>query len=314
MSERTKPIAIAAGVVALVVVVLAIVLQSLARRPASPAAAPETGPGTSTGGAGAVANRPPAGADGATAANLPAGPSPGAPRDEAPLFSIQYWGHACFLITAGSGNDRVSAVTDPYDHRFTGYAPLDLQAQFVTISHDHRDHNYRAAVRAFPGQTLTVLDAGSAVARRGKVTISHVSTYHDTRQGAERGPNTVFIVAMDGTRLVHLGDLGHILTPEQVAAIGRVDVLLVPVGGTFTIGPAEARQVVEQLNPRLVIPMHYRTGGTAPDLARVLQPVESFTVQFADVKSLNQDTETVYRSTLNNTRPVVHVLKPAGLK
>ena len=99
--------------------------------------------------------------------------------------------------------------------------------------------------------------------RIGSVHITGVATYHDAEQGAARGKNTVTIYEVEGLRVVHLGDLGHLLTDEQVRAVGKVDVLMIPVGGHYTIGPAEADQVIAQLTPRVVIPMHFKTGVNA---------------------------------------------------
>ena len=131
----------------------------------------------------------------------------------------------------------------------------------VTVSHEHRDHNN------------TDLAVGSPLVLRGmegdgwakidqvvdKVRIRTVASYHDDAQGSKRGKNAIFVFDAYGVRIAHLGDLGQVLTPEQVAEIGPVDVLLIPVGGFYTIDAAQATQVVEQLKPWMVIPMHYKT-------------------------------------------------------
>ena len=134
-------------------------------------------------------------------------------------------------------------------------------------------------------------------------------TFHDPQQGAARGPNTVWVIDFGTARVVHLGDLGHLLTPDQVAAIGRVDLLLIPVGGYFTIGPEEARQVVAQLRPRVVIPMHYRTEQTNPAIARFLQPVEAFTRFFPDVEFVDDNTLLLAPGELRRDQPAIRVLK-----
>ncbi|MBC7104473.1 MAG: MBL fold metallo-hydrolase [Firmicutes bacterium] len=182
-----------------------------------------------------------------------------------------YWlGHACFLLVASDGT-RV--VTDPFDEQ-VGYPVPGVRADLATVSHQHFDHN---ATRVLAGRPRVVTEPGEG--RFGSVTVRGVATYHDAVQGRQRGPNTVFVITVDGVRVCHLGDLGHGLTPAQVAEIGPVDVLLVPVGGTFTIGPAEAHGVVEALRPALAVPMHYKTDVVTLPLA----PVEEFTRRFPEV-------------------------------
>jgi L-ascorbate metabolism protein UlaG (beta-lactamase superfamily) len=110
----------------------------------------------------------------------------------------------------------------------------------------------------------------------GDVHIRTIPTFHDDRQGGQRGKNSMFLFEVAGLRLLFAGDLGHVLTDEQLAAAGSVDVLLLPVGGQFTIGPAEATQVVEQLKPRLVVPMHYKTDVVGYSGSDKLQGVEPF--------------------------------------
>jgi L-ascorbate metabolism protein UlaG (beta-lactamase superfamily) len=130
----------------------------------------------------------------------------------------------------------------------------------LTLSHDHKDHAYTRSITA--GLTLT---------RPGEyeyhgVLVTGVRTFHDGVRGAERGENIVFSVELDGVHVCHLGDLGHLLTEEQLSELGPVDVLLVPAGGNFTISPAEAAEVVAQVSPKLVIPMHYAVDGGSTDL------------------------------------------------
>lgn len=317
-----KPLALAIGVLALIAIALVLALQPQRSRPLAP-------PGGNLPGGAPVANRaplppPPGGRNGPPPApgeatssprspeaplDLPPGHPPISATNEPIAVSAQYWGHACFLLTGGPPDALVSVVTDPYDPSFAGYAPLDLRAHFVTISHGHRDHDWRRGVQAFPGQPLRWLEPGAGAARLGDVTLTPVATFHDSRQGAERGPNTAWAIDFGTARVVHLGDLGHLLTPDQVATIGRVDVLLIPVGGYFTIGPEEARQVVAQLRPRVVIPMHYRTEQTNPAIARFLQPVEAFTRFFADVEFVDDNTLLLAPGELRRDQPAIRVLK-----
>jgi L-ascorbate metabolism protein UlaG (beta-lactamase superfamily) len=168
---------------------------------------------------------------------------------------IKWLGHSAFLLTAADGT-RV--ITDPYvSGSFSGdiqYGSIRETADAVTVSHHHQDHD---GVSGLPGKPKVIEGKGSHKA--GSVGIVGVETYHDEDQGARRGRNMVFVFEDAGLRVCHCGDLGHVLTPQQVAAIGRVDVLLVPVGGTFTVDAAGARKAAAQLAARVIIPMHYKT-------------------------------------------------------
>ena len=156
-------------------------------------------------------------------------------------LKLTYLGHSCFKIECSKG----SLVCDPYDETL-GYKKLKLKSNIVTKSHDHGDHNFFECVDVAP-----IDDAG--------FNLVEVKTFHDAEGGAKRGENTAYIFESEGLRVCHLGDLGHILTHEQVDEIGKIDALLVPVGGTYTITGTEAAEVTAQLRPNLVIPMHYKT-------------------------------------------------------
>ena len=165
---------------------------------------------------------------------------------------IKWYGHSCFLLSTDGGT-RV--LTDPCAPE-TGYRLADIEADVVTCSHGHYDHNYVAAVRGAPQVVDT---AGGHVLGAGGGSITGVPTWHDGDGGAKRGANLVFILEVDGLRVVHLGDLGHVPDAAQAAAIGRPDVLFLPVGGTYTIDAAGAAQTAALLRPRRIVPMHYRT-------------------------------------------------------
>lgn len=169
-------------------------------------------------------------------------------------MNIKWIGHSCFLITAASG---ASLLTDPYDvDAYPGqllYQPVDETADVLTVSHLHSDHGN---IEAVGGTPLVIRAAGPHQA--GDFSVKGVPTYHDTEAGAHRGDNIVFVISVDGLVVCHLGDLGHELNPEQAEAIGQVDVLLIPVGGNFTIDAATATRVWQQLNPAVTVPMHFR--------------------------------------------------------
>ena len=153
-------------------------------------------------------------------------------------MKITWYAHSCFLVETESG----SAVLDPYaPGSVPGLELPELEADLVLCSHEHSDHNYREGVK-----------------RSGKEASLHIEmleTFHDEKKGALRGPNTIHVLEAEGLRLVHLGDLGHMLSPEQIAALGRVDILLIPVGGYFTIGPDVAAELAERLQPAITVPI-----------------------------------------------------------
>lgn len=167
-------------------------------------------------------------------------------------MKIKWLGHASFLITSDSG---VRVVTDPYS-RGGGidYGPIQEAAEIVTVSHKHQDHNNVGAVKGKPA----VVDAPGVRTIKG-IEFTGVSSYHDGAKGAQRGPNIIFCFTVDGIRVCHLGDLGHDLDAAKVKEIGDVDVLLIPVGGFYTIDCGQACGVCDVLKPKVVIPMHVKT-------------------------------------------------------
>ena len=183
-------------------------------------------------------------------------------------MKIKWYGHAAFLITSDQG---VKIITDPYEPGAFGgqltYGQIKDQADIVIISHDHADHN---DTKSLPGSPEIVKGSGSKTVK--EISIKGISTYHDPSKGSERGDNTIFTLSVDGMKICHLGDLGHILGDKELAEIGPVDLLLIPVGGYFTIDPKEATRVAEQIKPKVLIPMHFKTKKCGFPIA----PVEDF--------------------------------------
>ena len=179
-------------------------------------------------------------------------------------MNIRFLGHAAFLITANG--KRI--VTDPYEPGgfggAIGYGPLREPADYVTVSHAHADHNY---VRMVPGNPRVIDRAGQET--HAGILFRALTTYHDSSRGAERGQNTVWVIEAEGISVCHLGDLGHTPSPEDALALGHINVLLVPVGGTYTIDAKGATTVVNRLRPNIAIPMHYQTSKTKLKLASV---------------------------------------------
>ena len=174
-------------------------------------------------------------------------------------MEVNYCGHSTFCLTS-----RGTTITiDPFNDDI-GYPKPVVSPAAVVISHEHFDHNNLSLVGGKPRVVRGLADEGKDWAkideRIGPFRVTGVATtFHDNEEGRARGKNTVTVYEVEGLRVVHLGDLGHLLSAEQVRTIGAVDVLFVPVGGFYTIGPAEADQIIAQLKPRVVIPMHFKT-------------------------------------------------------
>lgn len=213
-------------------------------------------------------------------------------------MEIRWLGHACFQIRSQSG---LTLLTDPPD-REVGYPRIEVKADIVTVSHQHFDHN---AVALLPGKPKVIEEPG--VHQVEGITIKGVSTFHDTAGGRQRGKNIVFVLEVDGVRLCHLGDLGHVLDEAQVAEIGPVDILMVPVGGYYTIDALAAKQIVEALRPRIVLPMHYKTP-VMPDASFPIAPVTAFTQYYDQV--VEKEVLEVTQDTLPPTLQVVVLSYP----
>ena len=182
-------------------------------------------------------------------------------RAAAPVAKLTWYGQSCFLLETSAGT-RV--VMDPIPGGIGYTPPADLKGDVVTVSHEHDDHNNVALVQGKPkilrGLTADKKGWVKIDEKVKDVSIRSVGVYHDEEKGAKRGLNTVFLFEVGGVRIAHLGDLGHQLTDAQLSSIGSVDVVMIPVGGFFTIDAGQATRVLDQLRPRLiVIPMHYKT-------------------------------------------------------
>lgn len=213
-------------------------------------------------------------------------------------MKIKFLGHAAFLVTTDKG---IRIITDPYKAGcFDGgikYEKITEEADIVTISHEHDDHNETA----IKGNPQFVRGAGERVVNDIKIT--GIEVFHDPNAGKERGGNTIFNMAIDGLNVVHLGDLGHSLGDEDAAKLGKVDVLFVPVGGYFTIDSAVADEVVKLLQPRVVIPMHFKTEKCAFPIA----PVDNF-IKDKEVKKMGGEVEITRENLPSET--TIYLLNP----
>jgi L-ascorbate metabolism protein UlaG (beta-lactamase superfamily) len=177
-------------------------------------------------------------------------------------MEITWLGHSCFRIKGR----HATVITDPYSPDL-GYSLGKHTARIVTVSHQHPGHSY---VRGISGEPKQVTGPGEY--EISGVLIIGIGTYHDAEKGKKRGKNTVYLMEVDEVSVCHLGDLGHVLTSEHVEQIDNVDVLLLPVGGTSTVNAATAAEIVRQLEPNAVVPMHYKTNVLKKELA----PVDRF--------------------------------------
>ena len=175
-------------------------------------------------------------------------------------MKVEYLGHSCFKLTASSG---VSVICDPYSGDI-GYSMPKVEADAVTISHHHFDHDCINSIANNP----VIFDKEGSFELRG-VQINSIKSFHDDAQGKKRGENLIFKFLMDGITVCHLGDLGENCSKNLTEKITPVDVLLIPVGGNYTIDAKTAKEYVDKLNPQMVIPMHYRIEDCKIDIDKV---------------------------------------------
>ena len=182
-------------------------------------------------------------------------------------MDIFYSGHSSFRLKGKTA----TVVTDPFDSKMVGLKYPSTEADIVTISHDHEDHNKLDLVKGDPK-----LIVGPGEYEIKEITILGFPSYHDSKKGEERGKNTIFVFEIDGVRICHLGDLGERISETLIEALGEIDVLLIPVGGTYTIGSKEAAELVREIEPSFVLPMHFLTDGINNESFEKLEPVDPF--------------------------------------
>ena len=182
-------------------------------------------------------------------------------------MEITYLGHSSFKLKGKSA----ILVTDPFNASQVGLTYKGVSADIVTISHQHEDHNQFENVSGYK----RVVD-GPGEYEISEVSIIGMPSYHDDKKGKIRGKNIIFIIEMDGLRIAHLGDLGYKLSESELESLGSIDILMIPVGGEYTIGFSQAAEITRSIEPYLIFPMHYQTHGLKKDNFAKLEPIEPF--------------------------------------
>ena len=210
---------------------------------------------------------------------------------------VTWYGQAFISVEA---NDGKKVVIDPFDQSFLKYPlPRGLTAAVLLVSHEHKDHNN---ISLIGGNPLVVRsEKGVGAFTGGGITITGTATYHDENHGKDRGANTVYSFAVDGITFCHTGDLGHVLSPDQVKIIGNVDILFIPVGGFYTLDPSKIDSVINSLNPKIVVPMHYKTKYT-PNLP--IAGIEDFLKNKKNVKKTGSPNFVITKETLPRDREI----------
>src|SRR6056297_1183792 len=193
-------------------------------------------------------------------------------------MEIRWLGHSCFEIKT-----TFNVLTDPYDDSVSyNFDPVPIQ--IITESHQHHDHNAHDRV---PGDPAIVKTAGEHTFE--DVMIKGYKTYHDKDMGKKRGGNIIFQIVSEGITITHLGDLGHMLDPDTIQILSNTDVLMIPVGGTYTIDAYEAVKVIERIKPKVVVPMHYKNEFCDFPIDPLSKFTDAFDWEIKEVKTLELD-------------------------
>jgi len=214
-----------------------------------------------------------------------------------------YWaGQSCFQISVSNSRDHsADIVIDPFDETI-GLKLPNLSADILLVTHNHYDHNN---IKGVKGEPFVIQGPGEYEVK--EVFINGIPSFHDDKEGKERGQNTIYVIEAEDMRFCHLGDLGQKqLTDDQLEKIDSVDVLMIPVGGNFTISSIEAQKVISQIEPKIVIPMHYNL----PKLKMNLDDVAKFLKSMGKNSIVPQDKFTVKTSTLPKDGMEIVVLQP----
>lgn len=175
------------------------------------------------------------------------------------MIHLKWLGQACFEI-----KNSKTIITDPHDGDGVGIKPPETKADIVTISHDHFDH--ANGIELVKGKNTGVVQETGTNKVKG-IEIEGINSYHDKAKGSKRGENIIYKFKIEGFNVIHLGDLGHIPNEEKIEELKPVDILLIPVGGNYTIDGMEALEIMEKLNPKITVPMHYKIPGLTVEIS-----------------------------------------------
>ena len=206
------------------------------------------------------------------------------------MAKISWAGQSCFQISVSNSKDHsADIVIDPFDEA-TGLKVPNFSADILLVSHDHHDHNN---IKGVKGEPFIILGPGEYEVK--EIFIKGIPSFHDDKEGMEKGKNTIYLIEAEGIKFCHLGDFGQKqLTDEQLEKIDGVDVLMIPVGGEYTISSTEAQKIISQIEPKIVIPMHY----AIPKLNVKLDEVAKFLKTMGKDSTVPQDKLTVKASAM----------------
>ncbi len=199
-------------------------------------------------------------------------------------MKIKWLGHSAFLLTESTG---ITVLTDPFDPNMVGYGFTAPAVDIVTVSHGHADHNFLEGVSSYK----QVYDLPGKFEYEGRVHVTGIQSFHDDNEGARRGKNIIYKFGMDGVNICHMGDIGEPCSPELIERLLPVDVLMIPIGGTYTVDAELAKEYVDRLMPQIVIPMHYKIKHCELDIDKPDAFIRAFDGEYVeeDVAELELD-------------------------
>jgi len=210
---------------------------------------------------------------------------------------ITWYGHSCFKINTKD----ITIITDPFDKKI-GIKPYFGAADIATVSHEHYDHNN---IESLKGQPFIIRTPGEFETKN--IFIYGFRSFHDKKNGAERGINTIFLIEAEDMRVCHLGDLGERLSDKMIEKLGQVDILMIPVGGKYTLDGKEADELADRIEPAIILPMHYKT----PSLNIDLEPLDKFLSARGIKNQAAADHLTIKKKELNPEENKVVILEAA---
>ncbi len=219
------------------------------------------------------------------------------------IMDITYLGHSSFKIKGKTA----TVVTDPFSSEMVGFKFPKTEADIITVSHQHQDHNNISLVEGNP----FIISAPGEYEVKG-VSIFGYQSFHDSRSGAEKGENIIYVIEAEGLRICHLGDLGSAISPKTLEEISEIDVLMIPVGGEVTIDQHEAADLVSQIEPKIILPMHYRVSGINEKVFGGLKTVEDFLKEMGTLSPEKLDKLSLAKDKLPEEMKIVLLERKVG--